>query len=235
MSATNGGGAALFARSGWWNDAEHDFASLRSVSRFRLQLLQHWLGGDAAGLTVVDLGCGGGLLAVPLARLGARVFGVDRALPALQDACRQECAGFTAVAADLAAVPLRDGIADLVLLADVVEHLRTPAAAIASAARLLRPGGHLFVQTINRTFAARLLAIWLGEGLGLIPRGTHDHHLFVRPDELRRMAEACGLVPQHVLGESPRLWTSLRERRVVLRQSSSQRVAYAMWLKKEAA
>ena len=83
----------LFDRDGWWHPASRAFASLRSVSEFRLQLLQEWLGGAVRGRTIVDLGCGGGLLAVPLVRLGARVVGVDLAMRALRSARATLCPG----------------------------------------------------------------------------------------------------------------------------------------------
>jgi 2-polyprenyl-6-hydroxyphenyl methylase/3-demethylubiquinone-9 3-methyltransferase len=216
----------LFDRSGWWDPACREFASLRAVSRFRLDLLRQWLPGSWAGRRVVDLGCGGGLLAVPLAAAGARVLGVDLAQQALRAARARGEGGFQAVAGDLQALPVDSAVADVVLLADVLEHVSVPGAVVAAAARLLAPGGHLFVNTIHRTWRSRWFAITLGEGLGFIPRGTHRWDWFVTPDELDRYAGAAGLVRVQRCGEAPRLWRTLRSGAVELRASRSLAVGY---------
>lgn len=225
----------LFDRAGWWEPRERAFASLRAVSAFRLALLREWLGDDWRGRAVVDLGCGGGLLAIPLARLGARVVGVDLARAALRDARGQQATGWLPVAGDLGAPPLADGSVDVALLADVVEHVDAPAAAVARAAAVLRPGGRLFVNTIARTLRSRWLAIALAEGLGFVPRGTHQHERFVQPAELVAMAAAAGLREVARCGETPRLWATVRSGAVQLRRSASMAVGYAMLFAKEAA
>jgi 2-polyprenyl-6-hydroxyphenyl methylase/3-demethylubiquinone-9 3-methyltransferase len=216
----------LFDRAGWWDPACREFASLRAVTEYRLQLLRRWLPG-LASLRTIDLGCGGGLLAVPLAQAGAQVVGIDVARLALRAAAARNAPRLLPIAADLHVVPLRRACADLVLLADVVEHVAAPALAIAEAARVLRPGGHLFVNTINRTWRSRLQAIWLGEGLGFVPRGTHEWAMFVRPDELDTMATAVGLRRVQREGESPRLLATLRAGAVQLRRSRNLAVGYA--------
>jgi len=225
----------LFDRAGWWEPRDRAFASLRAVSAFRLDLLRQWLGDDWRGRVVVDLGCGGGLLAIPLAARGARVVGVDLAAAALRDARRQRADGWQPVLGDLAAPPLADGCADVVLLADVVEHVDAPAHAVAGAARLLAPGGRLFVNTIARTRRSRWLAIALAEGLGYVPRGTHQHERFVQPAELVAMAAAAGLREVARCGEAPRLWATVRTGAVQLRASASMAVGYAMLFAKEPA
>lgn len=230
--------SAPFAAPGWWDPAVRAYASLRSVNELRLRLLAEWWSPDArAGVgagagagegpaTVVDLGCGGGLAAVPLARAGARVLGVDLLRAALGEARAQGAPRALFVCGDLLRVPVAEGCADLVLLSDVLEHLDEPAAAVLGAARLLRPGGVLFVNTINRTRRARLLAVTLAEGLGLIPRGTHDPARFLTPDELAAMAQAVGLREIGRIGERPALWATLRRRRVVVRRSRNLSVGY---------
>lgn len=222
----------LFDRGDWWDEGARAFASLRSVTTFRLELLQQWLPHGFAGRTVVDLGCGGGLLSVPLARAGAHVLGLDLAGKALRAAKAQQRERLQTAMADLAALPLADGSADVVLLADVLEHVDDPAAVVAAAAKVLRPGGALFVNTIHRTLRSRLFAITLGEGLGFIPRGTHQWRLFVRPDELDAMARAAGLVRVQRAGEAPRLLATLRAGAVVLRPSKSLAVGYAALFQK---
>ncbi|MEO6595914.1 MAG: bifunctional 2-polyprenyl-6-hydroxyphenol methylase/3-demethylubiquinol 3-O-methyltransferase UbiG [Planctomycetota bacterium] len=225
-------GAPLFDHDGWWDADCRAFASLRTVSAFRLALLQRWLPGNWRGRTVVDLGCGGGLLAVPLAEAGARVLGVDLARRALAVARARRAAdgqplSFLPLLADIVCAPIGAARADVVLLADVLEHVREPAAVVAAAARLVRIGGHLFVNTIHRTLRSRLFAITLGEGLGFIPRGTHEWRHFVRPDELDAMAAQVGLVRTLRTGEAPRLWRTLRAGHVELRESNSLAVGYA--------
>lgn len=216
-----------FDRTGWWDPACRAFRSLRSVSTFRLELLHRWLPGSWRRRLVVDLGCGGGLLGVPLAAAGATVVGVDLARTALQAAAQRGQAGFLPVAGDLGAAPIADRSADLVLLADVLEHVADPGAVVAAAARLLRPGGHLFVNTIHRTLQSRLFAITLGEGLGFIPRGTHRWRQFVTPTELDTSAQRAHLRLVRRTGERPLLGATLRQGAVVLRESSSLAVGYA--------
>lgn len=221
----------LFDRAGWWDPTCRAFASLRSVNAFRLALLREWLPGFCRG-TVVDLGCGGGLLAVPLAAAGARVVAVDLGRSAVREAAAHGGGGVQAVVGDIAQCPVVSGQADLVLLADVLEHVADPAPVVAEAARLLRPGGHLFVNTIARTLKARLLAIALGEGLGFIPRGTHRHDWFVAPAELERAANDAGLVRQLRCGERVAVVPTLWSRAVVLRKTRSLAVGYAVLYRK---
>lgn len=222
----------LFDRADWWDEGARAFASLRSVTTFRLELLRQWMPQGFAGRTVVDLGCGGGLLAVPLAREGAHVVGLDLAAKALRAAVAQQPERLLAAQADLQQLPLAERSADVVLLADVLEHVDDPAAVIAQAARVLRPGGALFVNTIHRTLRSRVFAITLGEGLGFIPRGTHQWRKFVRPDELDTMARAAGLVRVQRAGEAPRLLATLKAGAVVLRPSKSLAVGYAALFQK---
>jgi 2-polyprenyl-6-hydroxyphenyl methylase / 3-demethylubiquinone-9 3-methyltransferase len=225
----------LYDRADWWQPESRAFASLRSVGAFRLDLLRQWLGADWRGRVVVDLGCGGGFLAVPLAELGARVVGVDLAPVALRAARERSALRFAPVVGDLGEPPLRDGSADVVLLSDVLEHVTAPAAAVAAAGALLRPGGHQFANTIARTTRSRWLAIRLAEGLGFVPRGTHRWELFVQPDELQAMASAAGLRRVASTGEAPRWLATLRQRAIVLRASDSMALGYAMLFVKEAA
>lgn len=228
----------LFSRPGWWDEGNRDYASLRAVNELRLTYLRRWTRdwfGGRVPRTAIDLGCGGGLLSVPLARTGTFVIGVDRCRTGLAEANARGERTARFVQADLSDLPLQPGCADLVLLADVLEHVAEPSALIARAASLLRPGGALFVNTINRTLRARVLAVWLGEGLGLIPRGTHDPRRFVRPDEVAAFAAANGLRPTHLGGERPHLLASLRRRVAVVGEGRSTAVGYCMGFQKMAA
>src|SRR5262245_34910471 len=109
----------LYDRDDWWRPGARAFASLRSVAGTGLRLLDEWVGSDWHGRKVVDLGCGGGLLSVPLARRGAAVLGVDLAHGALRAAKREEPEGWLAVAGDMADPPIAPGRTDVVLLSDV--------------------------------------------------------------------------------------------------------------------
>jgi 2-polyprenyl-6-hydroxyphenyl methylase/3-demethylubiquinone-9 3-methyltransferase len=226
---------ALYDRAAdeWWDPDAASFRSLHAVKVFHLAVLRRRYGAALATGRIVDLGCGGGLLSIPLAADGAEVTGVDLSAPSLA-AARREAArrglrcGF--VEADLRATPLPDGAADFVLLSDVLEHIEDPGAALREAGRLLRDGGHLFVNTINRTRRASLLAVRIAEGLGYVPRGTHDPRLFVRPDELRDLARAAGLRIEALVGESPRLAATIRHRAIQLRRSRGLGVLYSAFL-----
>jgi 2-polyprenyl-6-hydroxyphenyl methylase/3-demethylubiquinone-9 3-methyltransferase len=224
----------LYDRHGdeWWVPGARAFASLQRVNEYRLRQLEAWCGDWLCGATVVDLGCGGGLLAEPLAARGARVVGVDLSLPSLRCAAARRRPGCRYACGDAARAPLAGASADLVLLADVLEHLADGGAAVAEAARLAKPGGQVFVGTINRTHRARWLAVTLAEGLGLVPRGTHDPDLFVAPDQLRAWAEQHGLRIAAMRGEVPKLWRTVRDRAITFRASRSLAVSYSALLEK---
>jgi len=218
----------------WWLPGSKWFRSLYAVNAFRLALLDDWIGALPAGATVVDLGCGGGYFCEPFARRGARVVGCDRSFRSVA-AARAHWNGNGGaphyLRADLARSPLRAGCADLVLLADVLEHVDDPCGALAEAARLLAPGGRLFVNTIARTVRARWLVVHLAESLGLIPRGTHDPRRFVHYEELTAWAAELGLAVECVSGESVRLAKTLRTWTVHLRRSASTRLVYSVLLR----
>jgi len=229
--------SALFDRDGWWDERCREFASLRSVNETRLHILRRWMKdwfANPAPRSVVDFGCGGGLMSVPLAADGAKVVGLDLARSALSAARSRGAASACFVCADLSQPAVADSSFDLALLCDVLEHVEDPAAVVGAAARSLRPGGALFVNTINRSLLASVLAVRVAEGIGLVPRGTHDARLFVRPAELESAARAHGLVATHRCGERPRLLASLVARRVRLVESKSMAVSYCMGFVKEA-
>lgn len=228
--------APLFDRDGWWDDGCREFDSLRSINALRLSILGDWMRDwfpDGGARIAFDFGCGGGLMAVPLAAQGVRVVGIDCAQRALVAASQQRQAGSCFVRAELGASPAADGVADLALLCDVLEHVDDVGDAIAAAASSLRSGGALFVNTINRGALASLLAVRLAEGLGLVPRGTHDPRMFVKPQEVDAHARACGLVRTHACGERPLLLRSLWSRKVIATRSRSMAVSYCLGFRKE--
>ena len=219
----------------WWDERSRAFRSLHGVNRFRVQLVGEWLGERLRGARVVDLGCGGGLLAQSMLASGASVVGIDLSYASVR-AAREHLGGNSLFAqGDACNAPLSSGCADIVLLADVLEHLPTPDAAVHEAARLLRPGGLAYVNTINRGWRARLLAVTVAEGLGLVPRGTHDPALFIRPDELERAADRAGLHLVRIQGEAPDLIRTVRRWTIELSKSSSQAVTYSALLEKRSA
>ena len=220
------------ARS-WWDD-DHAFArSLREVNRLRLLLVRQRLAGRLHGLTVVDIGCGGGLFAEPLAGDGAHVLGLDLSAASLTAAVAHAPAPAPAyLRGDARRVPLAEGCAGLVLCADLLEHVEDWRAVLAQAARLLRQGGELFVSTVNAGWRARLLVVTLGEGLGLVPRGTHDAARFISPQSLIAAAAALGLECSGRAGLVPNLWRTALSLRLSMRIGVSEAVEYALWLRR---
>ncbi|HEX8389203.1 MAG TPA: bifunctional 2-polyprenyl-6-hydroxyphenol methylase/3-demethylubiquinol 3-O-methyltransferase UbiG [Sphingomonas sp.] len=192
------------AMAGDWWDPDGTSAMLHRLNPPRLRYIRdrvdaHW-GGDGrsfaplAGRTALDVGCGAGLLAEPLARLGAAVTGIDAA-PELVEAARAHAAA-QGLAIDYRAGGV-DAVAggrfDLVCSLEVVEHTADPAAFVRGLADAVADGGLLIMSTPNRTALSRLAMITVAEGSGMIPRGTHDWTRFLRPEELSGMLEAAGL------------------------------------------
>uniref|UniRef100_UPI0035B4C0C6 bifunctional 2-polyprenyl-6-hydroxyphenol methylase/3-demethylubiquinol 3-O-methyltransferase UbiG n=1 Tax=Sphingomonas sp. TaxID=28214 RepID=UPI0035B4C0C6 len=147
-----------------------------------------------AGRTALDVGCGAGLLAEPLARLGAAVTGLDAAPENI--AVAEIHAAQSGLAIDYRAGSvenLRDQRFDLVTCLEVIEHVADPARFVRGLADALADGGLLILSTPNRTAVSRLAMITLAEGFGAIPRGTHDWNKFLTPDELTALFEDAGL------------------------------------------
>jgi len=197
--------AAFFGKlaADWW-DPKGSSAMLHRLNPARLQYLRarvdeawdldprarHPLGGKRA----LDVGCGAGLLSEPLARLGAAVTGLDAAAENIA-AARLHAEG-QGLAIDYRAggiESLGDERFDLVVSMEVVEHVTDPAAFIAGLAGALAEDGLLVLSTPNRTPLSKLALITIGEGFGMVPKGTHDHAKFLTPDELGALVEAAGL------------------------------------------
>lgn len=187
----------------WW-DPKGSSAMLHRMNPVRLGFLRaaidaHW-GGDAqsvkplAGKRALDVGCGAGLLAEPLARLGAAVTGVDAAEENVAAARAHATGSGLAIdyrAGELASLGL--GRFDLVTAMEVLEHVADKQAFLGDLARHLAPGGLLVLSTPNRTARSRLVLVGLAETIGAIPRGTHHWEDFVTPDELRVLLAEAGL------------------------------------------
>ena len=198
--------AAHFGRlaAEWW-DPKGSSAMLHKLGPVRLAFLReavdrHWHG-DSRGLKplsgkrALDVGCGAGLLAEPLARLGASVTGVDAAAENVA-AAREHAAGSGLAIdyrhGDLASLGL--GQFDLVCSMEVIEHVADKGAFVRALADSLAPGGLMVLSTPNRTVRSRLLLVEAAERLGGIPRGTHHWADFVTPEDLRGLLGAAGLV-----------------------------------------
>ena len=196
----------------WWNESGA-FRPLHRLNPTRIEYVRDRLaahfGRDTkkrapfAGLSLVDIGCGGGLIGEPMARLGFAVTGIDADATALAVARDHAAAQGLGIdyrdddAEDLA----RARSFDTVLALEVVEHAADPGLFIATAAQLVKPGGVLILSTINRTPKACAAAIIGAEYLlRWLPRGTHDYRKFRRPSELARDVRAAGLVVGDMTG-----------------------------------
>ena len=179
----------------WW-DPDGDFRPLHDLNPARLDYIEARAG--LAGRRVLDVGCGGGLLAEGMARRGARVTGIDLASEALQVARLHALeAGIDVDYRQVAVETLADSEParyDLVTCLEMLEHVPDPAAIVASLACLARPGGDVVCSTINRNAKAFALAIVGAEYvLRLLPMGTHQYARLIRPSELARWARGVGL------------------------------------------
>jgi 2-polyprenyl-6-hydroxyphenyl methylase / 3-demethylubiquinone-9 3-methyltransferase len=191
------------AMAGDWWDPNGSSAMLHRLNPVRLgyirdQVDQHW-GLDECSLRplegrkAADVGCGAGLLAEPLARLGARVTAVDAA-PENIAAAREHALGQgLEIDYRVGSVEGLDGKFDLVASLEVVEHVADARAFVQGLADALAPGGLLILSTPNRTAWSRLMLILVGEGTGRIPRGTHDWDRFLAPEELCALLRDAGL------------------------------------------
>jgi len=196
--------AAHFGRlaADWW-DPKGSSAMLHRLNPVRLgyvraRIDQHW-GLDEtdrkplAGKCAVDVGCGAGLLAEPLARLGAIVTGLDPA-PENVAAARLHAEGQGLdIDYRVGSVEALAGPYDLVTSLEVIEHVNEPRAFVSGLADALTADGLLILSTPNRTALSRLALITIGEGFGQIPRGTHDWEKFLAPDELCALLKDAGL------------------------------------------
>jgi 2-polyprenyl-6-hydroxyphenyl methylase / 3-demethylubiquinone-9 3-methyltransferase len=188
----------------WW-DSAGPAAVLHAINRPRVDFYLRALG-DLRGRLVLDAGCGGGLVARELAAAGAGVVGVDRSLGSLGVARRATDGGFRPAQGRLERLPFADATFDAVVAADVLEHVPDLPAAVAELARVLHPGGSLVFDTINRTPWSWFVAVFgLERVLRMVPRGTHDWRLFIRPAELDRLLVGAGLAKVEVVGLAPNI------------------------------
>lgn len=187
---------------GWW-DPNGPEAMLHKLNPVRLAYIrdridQHWSLDERSfrpleGKSALDVGCGAGLLAEPLARLGARVTAIDAA-PELIEAARAH-ASEQGLAIDYRAQAVEelDGRFDLVTAMEVIEHVADPQAFLRALAERLAPGGLLILSTPNQTFLSKLLMVDTAEAVGAIPKGTHDFGKFIAPERMKDLLQATGL------------------------------------------
>ncbi len=186
----------------WW-DPESEFKPLHDINPLRLNWIDRAVG--LAGKQVLDVGCGGGILAESMAACGAVVTGIDLSDKALSVAKLHLLETGRKVdyrkisAEDLAAE--MPGTFDVVTCLEMLEHVPAPASTVRACAQLVRPGGMVFFSTINRNPKSYLFAIVGAEYvLNLLPRGTHDYARFIRPAELARYCREAGLAVDEVIG-----------------------------------
>jgi 2-polyprenyl-6-hydroxyphenyl methylase / 3-demethylubiquinone-9 3-methyltransferase len=186
----------------WW-DPQGEFRPLHDINPLRLDWIDERAG--LTGKTVLDVGCGGGILAEAMAGRGARVTGIDLSEKSLRVAELHRLESGAAVtyehamAEDFAA--RHAGGFDVVTCMELLEHVPGPASVVAACARLARPGGQVFFSTINRNPKSYLFAVLGAEYLlRLLPRGTHDYLRFIKPSELARYAREAGLRAEELIG-----------------------------------
>jgi 2-polyprenyl-6-hydroxyphenyl methylase / 3-demethylubiquinone-9 3-methyltransferase len=187
----------------WW-DTKGEFKPLHAINPLRLD----WIDGMAKihGKRVLDVGCGGGILADSMARRGAQVLGIDLAGKALKVAALHALEAQTpniqyreSSAEDLAAE--QPGYFDVVTCMEMLEHVPDPASVVQACATLVKPGGWVFFSTINRNPKAWLLAVVGAEYvLNMLPKGTHEYAKFLRPSELTRFAREASLEERQMRG-----------------------------------
>ncbi|WP_332610507.1 bifunctional 2-polyprenyl-6-hydroxyphenol methylase/3-demethylubiquinol 3-O-methyltransferase UbiG [Achromobacter sp. ESBL13] len=193
--------SALASR--WW-DPESEFKPLHAINPLRLEWIQE-CAGNLAGRKVLDVGCGGGILAEAMARCGAEVTGIDLADKSLKVARLHGLE--SGVKVEYRKVPVEElaveqpGQYDVVTCMEMLEHVPDPASIVRACSTLVKPGGWVFFSTLNRNAKAFLFAIIGAEYvLRLLPRGTHSYDQFIKPSELSAAARAAQLEPISMRG-----------------------------------
>jgi 2-polyprenyl-6-hydroxyphenyl methylase / 3-demethylubiquinone-9 3-methyltransferase len=187
----------------WW-DPNSEFKPLHDINPLRVDWIDRTVGG-LAGRNVIDVGCGGGILAESMALRGANVTAIDLSDKALGVARLHQLESgvdvdYRHVAAEAMAATSPAAF-DVVTCLELLEHVPEPASTVAACGALVRPGGHVVFSTLNRNPRSYLLAILGAEYiLRLLPRGTHDWSRFLRPSELARYARRAGLEVGEIVG-----------------------------------
>jgi len=197
--------------SGQWWDENGPFKPLHRLNPVRLsyikaQICEHY-GRDMnaldafKGLDILDIGCGGGLVCEPLARLGGNVTGADADAQAIEVACAHADESGLEIAYINGAAEDIEKQFDVVLALEIIEHVTSPAEFVQNVARLVKPSGLVIFSTLNRNPKSFLLGIVAAEHiLKWVPKGTHSWNKFIKPSELSRYARGAGLKPHDVTG-----------------------------------
>ena len=186
----------------WW-DPNSEFRPLHDINPARVSWIDEHAG--LKGKQVLDVGCGGGLLSEGMAALGARVTGIDLSEKALGIARLHlyesgHAIDYRLISAEAMATEAPAGF-DVVTCLEMLEHVPDPASTVAACARLVKPGGQVFLSTISRNPKAYLLAVLGAEYVfNLLPRGTHDYTRFLKPAELARLCRSAGLEVLEIAG-----------------------------------
>jgi 2-polyprenyl-6-hydroxyphenyl methylase/3-demethylubiquinone-9 3-methyltransferase len=187
----------------WW-DTESEFRPLHQINPLRLNWIVDIV--PIEGRRVLDVGCGGGILADAMARRGADVLGIDLATKALRVAqlhaleAQTPSVQYREISAEALAAE-QPASFDVVTCMEMLEHVPDPSSVVRACAALVKPGGHVFFSTLNRNPKSFLFAIVGAEYvLKLLPKGTHEYAKFIRPSELARYARDAGLTLQHTKG-----------------------------------
>lgn len=186
----------------WW-DPNSEFKPLHEINPLRLDYIDQLSG--LAGKTVLDVGCGGGILSEGMAGRGADVTGIDLGAKAIKVAKLHLLESGRQVAYRKIAVEelakQQPHHYDVVTCLEMLEHVPDPASIVTACAKLVKPGGWVFFSTINRNPKSYLYAVIGAEYvLDLLPKGTHDYAKFIKPSELARMARAAGLDVEELIG-----------------------------------
>ncbi|PHZ58961.1 bifunctional 2-polyprenyl-6-hydroxyphenol methylase/3-demethylubiquinol 3-O-methyltransferase UbiG [Photobacterium leiognathi] len=189
--------------SRWW-DLEGEFKPLHQINPLRLNYVIDHANG-LFGKKVLDVGCGGGILAESMAIEGAEVTGLDMGkepltvarLHALETGTKLDYIQSTAEEH----AEEHQTYYDVITCMEMLEHVPDPASIIAACAKMVKPGGHVFFSTLNRNIKSYLFAIVGAEHvMRLVPKGTHDHNKFIRPSELMAMIDKTALEDRHIIG-----------------------------------
>jgi len=188
----------------WW-DPNSEFRPLHEINPLRLKYIDRIAA--LSGKTVLDVGCGGGILSESMAESGAKVTGIDLAEKSLKVAklhlleSGNQVEYLKVAVENLAAE--RPGHYDVVTCMEMLEHVPDPAGIVAACAKLVKPSGHVFFSTLNRNPKSYLFAIIGAEYLmKLLPRGTHDYAKFIKPSELAQWCRNAGLNVSEIIGMS---------------------------------
>ena len=188
----------------WW-DPNSEFKPLHDINPLRLDWIDASIG--LAGTRILDVGCGGGLLSEGMAVRGANVTGIDLSEKPLGVARLHllesgQKVDYRKVSVEQLADE-RPGAFDAVTCLEMLEHVPNPSSVVTACARLVKPGGQVFLSTLNRNPKSYLLAVVGAEYvLGMLPKGTHDYAKFIKPSELSRWAKLANLEPAELIGMS---------------------------------